>query len=66
MAERRPPVPLRGSPGPRATAARMEGPKRGAIAFGKTGDPQLCEWADAAILGRSGDVPDDLVSYTSE
>ena len=49
----------------RATAARMVAPERGAIAFSKTGDPQLGEWDDAIILGRYGDVPDDLAPYTS-
>ena len=49
----------------RATARRMEGAGRGAIAFSKTGDPQLGEWGGAVILGRYGDVPDDLVPYTS-
>jgi hypothetical protein len=49
----------------RAIAARMEDPARGAVAFSKTGDPQLSEWKDAVILGRYGDVPDDLAPYTS-
>ena len=44
----------------KATAARMAGIERGAVAFSKTGDPQLGEWDDAVILGRYGDVPDDL------
>ena len=44
----------------KAIAARMEGPERGAVAFSRTGDPQLGERADAVILGRYGDVPDDL------
>jgi hypothetical protein len=30
----------------------MESPDSGAVAFSKTGDPQLGEWADAVILGR--------------
>ena len=47
-------------------AARIEGPQRGAVAFSKTGDPQLGEWNDAVILGRYGDAPDDLAPYTSE
>jgi hypothetical protein len=34
-----------------------------AIAFSKTGDPQLGEWDDANILGRYGDVPDDLAPF---
>jgi len=50
----------------RATAARMAGIGHGAVAFSKTGDPQLGEWADAVILGRYGDVPDDLAPYTSD
>jgi hypothetical protein len=50
----------------RATASRMAGVERGAIAFAKTGDPQLGEWKDAVILGRYGDVPDDLTPYTSD
>jgi hypothetical protein len=39
---------------------------KGAVAFSKTGDPQLGEWADAIILGRYGDVPDDLAPYGSK
>lgn len=50
----------------RATASRMAAPERGAVAFSKTGDPQLGEWDDAVILGRYGDVPDDIVPYTSD
>jgi hypothetical protein len=49
----------------KATASRMEGEGKGAVAFSKTGEPQLGEWADAVILGRYGDVPDDLSPYTS-
>jgi hypothetical protein len=50
----------------RATASRMEGGEgKGAIAFSKTGDPQLGEWDDAVILARYGDVPDDLAPYTT-
>jgi hypothetical protein len=36
----------------------MAGIERGAVAFSKTGDPQLGEWNDAVILGRYADVPD--------
>jgi hypothetical protein len=50
----------------RATAWRMGTvAERGAVAFSKTGDPQLGQWQDAVILGRYGDVPDDLAPYTS-
>jgi hypothetical protein len=38
----------------------------GAVVFSKTGNPQLGEWDDAVILGRYGDVPDDIVRYTSD
>jgi hypothetical protein len=48
----------------RSTASLMEGQGKGAVAFAKTGDPQLGEWNDAVILGRYGDVPDDLAAYT--
>jgi hypothetical protein len=44
----------------------MAGVERGAVAFSKTGDPQLGKWDDAVILGRYGDVPDDLAPYTSD
>jgi hypothetical protein len=50
----------------RAIASRMGGTERGAVAFSKTGDPQFGEWEDAIILGRYGDVPDDIVPYTSD
>jgi hypothetical protein len=50
----------------KATATRMAVGDRGAVAFSKTGDPQLGEWEDAVILGRYGDVPDDLAPYTSD
>ena len=50
----------------RAIASRMAGAERGAVAFSKTGDPQLGKWDDAVILGRCGDVPDDIVPYTSD
>ena len=49
----------------RETAARMVAPERGAVAFSKTGDPTVGEWEDAVILGRYGDVPDDLAPYIS-
>ena len=50
----------------RSTASLMEGAGKGAVAFSKTGDPQLGVWQDAVILARYGDVPDDLAPYTSD
>jgi hypothetical protein len=40
--------------------------ERGEIAFCKTGDAQPGEWAGAVILPRYGDVPDNIVPYTSD
>jgi hypothetical protein len=37
----------------------------GAVAFSKTDDPLSGEWDDAVILGRYGDLPDDLARYSS-
>ncbi|SEF09689.1 hypothetical protein SAMN05444161_8306 [Rhizobiales bacterium GAS191] len=48
-----------------AAASRKFGEGRCAVAFSKTGDPQLGDWGDAVILGRYGHVPDDLAPYTS-
>ena len=59
-------IEMRSAEQARATASRMAGVERGAIAFSKTGDPQLGEWQDAVILGRYGDVPDDLAPDTSD
>jgi len=50
----------------RSIASRMAGTERGAAALSKTGHPQLGDWEDAVILGSYGDVPDDIVPYTSD
>lgn len=34
--------------------------KGGAVAFTRTGDPDTGEFTDAFVLGKFGDVPDDL------
>jgi 8-oxo-dGTP pyrophosphatase MutT (NUDIX family) len=45
-------------------AAHFEGEGRGAVAFAKSGDASIPAWADAKILARFGDVPDDdLLSH---
>ncbi len=36
--------------------------KAGALAFSRTGDPDLGEFEDAIILGRFGDTPHDPAS----
>ena len=35
--------------------------KAGVIAFSRTGDPNIGEFADAVVLFREGDVPEDAV-----
>ena len=34
--------------------------KAGAVAFSRTGDPDIGEFADAVVLSTAGDVPDEL------
>jgi hypothetical protein len=33
------------------------------VAFSRTGDPELGDFANAVILFSAGEVPDDVVSY---
>jgi hypothetical protein len=56
-------IEMRSAEQARETASRMLGGGRGAVAFSKTGDPATGEWEDAVILGRYGDVPDDITGY---
>ena len=39
--------------------SRKEG-HDGAVAFGRTGDPATCDFSDAKVIRKFGDVPDDL------
>ena len=41
-------------------AAIMAEAKGGAVCFSRTGDPASGDFADAVVVGRYGDVPDDL------
>lgn len=41
-------------------AERMAREKGGAVAFSRTGDPAFGEFEDAVILGKFGELPDDL------
>lgn len=48
---------------PAAAAARaraLAAQKAGAVAFSRTGDPEVGDWADAVVLARVGDTPADL------
>ena len=49
----------------RAETMVTAGHKAGAVAFSRTGDPELGDFDDAVILGKFGDVPDDLAGFTS-
>ena len=39
-------------------ACAIAGTKAGAVAFSRTGDPELGEYGDAVILARFGETPD--------
>ena len=41
-------------------ALALVGVKAGVIAFSRSGDPTVGEFEDAVVLGRYGEVPDDL------
>jgi hypothetical protein len=50
---------------PRATAApsrtrSLASTKAGDIAFARTGDPDIGEFADAVVLFKAGEVPDNV------
>lgn len=54
-------------PSPSAAASRaraLAATKAGAVAFSRTGDPDVGEFADAAIIAKVGDVPADLEAVT--
>lgn len=41
--------------------ARRAGELGGAIAFSRTGNPQLGDWQDAQIIGVFGTIPEDAI-----
>lgn len=50
---------------PSATAATsrarsLASSKAGVIAFGRTGDPESGEFADAVVLFKAGEIPEDV------
>jgi hypothetical protein len=45
-----------------ARARSLAATKAGAIAFSRTGDPDVGEFADAVVLFRAGEVPDDATA----
>ncbi len=58
--------PIEVSDGDRARrqAERVARAKGGGVAFSRTGDPATGDFEDAVILGRFGEVPDDLAEFT--
>ena len=49
-----------------ARARSLAVTKTGAIAFSRTGDPELGDFADAVILFSHGEVPNDVTSYVAQ
>lgn len=53
------------SPAGAASRARaLAVTKAGAVAFSRTGDPDIGDFSDAVIIVRVGDVPSDLEAVT--
>lgn len=44
----------------RRIAERLREEKAGVVAFSRTGNPDLGDWAEAEILARYGALPDEL------
>lgn len=44
----------------RRIAERLSQEKAGVVAFSRTGDPDLGDWAEAEVLARYGTLPDEL------
>ena len=49
----------------RVQAEQVAHARAGAVAFSRTGDPQTGIYADAVILARYGEVPDNLGEFGS-
>ena len=47
-------------------ARSLAATKAGAVAFSRTGDLELGDFADAVILFAQGEVPDDVVSFAAQ
>jgi hypothetical protein len=54
------PIEAQSSSSAKSRAAAAIGKYAGAVAFSRTGDPQLGDFDDAVVLGRYGDTPDDV------
>ena len=47
-----------------ARARAMAAGRAGAVAFSRTGNPEMGDFADAVIIAKVGDVPADLAAAT--
>jgi len=55
-----PPIEMPSASAATSRAGSLSATKAGAIAFSRTGDPMLGEFADAVVLFKAGEVPDDV------
>ena len=60
------PLEVRTSSAAVARARSLATTKAGAVAFSRTGDPELSDFADAVILFAQGEVPDDLMMCAAQ
>jgi hypothetical protein len=56
-----PPIEMPSASAATSRARSLSATKAGAIAFSRTGDPMLGEFADAVVLFKAGEVPDDAM-----
>jgi hypothetical protein len=56
------PVEAQSSSAAIAQARSLASSKAGAVAFSRTGDPNVGEFSDAVVLFRAGEVPDDAMA----
>jgi hypothetical protein len=56
------PMEARSSAAAVARARTLSASKAGAIAFSRTGDPDIGEFQDAVVLFTAGDVPDAAIA----
>jgi hypothetical protein len=56
-------MPAQSAGGAVRQAERVAADKGGAVAFSRTGDPDIGEFEPAVVLARFGNVPEDLPSY---
>jgi hypothetical protein len=54
------PMEARSSSAAVSRARALAAKEAGAVAFARTGDPDLGEFADAVVLFREGEVPNDI------